>query len=130
MIVVDASVVLELLLQSDRGVRAADRILDPQERLHAPHLIDIEVSQTLRRLVLLQELRPDRAEVALIDYHALVIERHAHVDLLSRIWRLRNALTAYDAAYIALAEGLNAPLLTCDAKLARAHGHAAVVELC
>jgi len=129
-IVVDASVVLELLLQSDRGIRAADRILDPQERLHAPHLIDIEISQTLRRLVLLKELRPDRAEVALIDYQSLVIERHAHVDLLSRIWRLRNALTAYDAAYIALAEGLNAPLITCDAKLARAHGHAAVVELC
>ena len=130
MIVVDASALLELVLCSERGERIADRALDPQERLHAPHLIDVEVAQTLRRLVRLKELDPARAELALDDYLALVVERHAHVELVPRLWQLRETLTAYDAAYVALAEGLNAPLLTCDGKLARAPGHKAVVELC
>ena len=130
MIVVDASLILELLLRSDRGIRVTDRILDSRERLHAPHLIDVEIAQTLRRLLLLKKLPPDRADLALNDYLALAIERHSHVDLLPRVWHLRDALTAYDASYIALAEALKAPLLTCDAKLAQAHGHDAVIELC
>lgn len=129
MIVIDASAVLELVLRTERGGRVADRVLDPRERLHGPHLLDIEVAQTLRRLVLLKELQPRRAELALDDYLALVIERYAHVDLLPRLWSLRDALTAYDAAYVALAEGLGAPVVTCDAKLARSHGHTAAMEL-
>lgn len=130
MIVIDASAVLELLLRTERGERVAARALDARERLHAPHLIDIEVMQTLRRLVLLKDIAPTHAELALDDYLALIIERHAHIELLPRLWRLRDALTAYDAAYLALAEGLDAPLLTCDSKLGRAHGHGATVELC
>jgi predicted nucleic acid-binding protein len=129
-IVIDASALLELVLGSARGERVAERALDPQERLHAPHLVDVEVTQTLRRLVLLDDVRPVRASLALDDYLALGLERHAHVELIPRIWQLRASLSAYDAAYIALAEGLSAPLLTCDARLARAHGHRARVELC
>ncbi len=130
MIVVDASALLELVLRSERGERVADRALDPEEALHAPHLIDVEVTQTLRRLVLLKDLSPGRAKLALDDYLALVVERHPHIELVPRLWQLRETLTAYDAAYVALAEGLNAPLLTCDGKLARAHGHKARIELC
>jgi predicted nucleic acid-binding protein len=84
----------------------------------------------LRRLVLLKDLEPARAALALDVYLTLPLERHAHVALLPRLRQLRASLTGYDAAYVALAEGLNAPLLTCDRKLARAHGHKAIVELC
>jgi predicted nucleic acid-binding protein len=128
LIVVDASAVLELLLRTERGIRIAERALDPRERMHAPHLLDIEVAQTLRRLVLFKELHSARAELALDDYLALVIIRHGHAGLMPRLWQLRATLTAYDAVYVALAEGLGAPLLTCDGKLARAHGHRAVVD--
>jgi len=129
-IVIDASALLELVLRTERGERVADRALDPRERLHAPHLLDVEVVQTLRRLVRLKELDPARAALALDDHLALGVERHAHAELVPRLWQLRETLTAYDAAYVALAEGLNAPLLTCDGKLARAQGHKATVELC
>jgi len=129
LIVVDASAVLEMLLGTERGVHVADRVLTPEQRLHAPHLIDLEITQALRRLVMLKEIDATRAELALEDYLTLVIERHSHVETLPRLWQLRDELSAYDASYIALAEGLQAPLLTCDGKLARAHGHEAVVEL-
>ena len=104
-------------------------MLSPTERLCAPHLLDLEVTQVLRRFAQLREISGDRLLQALDDYRALLIERSAHVDLLPRIWGLRDALTAYDAAYIALAEALDSPLLTCDARLARSHGHRAVIEL-
>lgn len=97
--------------------------------LHAPHLLDIEVAQVMRRLTLAEELAPARAERALEDFVDLPIERHGHTAFLPRIWKLRTSVTAYDAAYIALAEGLAAPLLTCDSKLSRAYGHGARIEL-
>ena len=127
MIVIDASAVLELLLQTDKGVRVADRALSPQQRLHAPHLIDVEVTQTLRRLTHNKAMPARRAEQALADFSHLSIERHSHQDLVARLWHLRDVLSAYDAAYVALAEALDAPLLTCDGKLARAHGHQAEI---
>jgi predicted nucleic acid-binding protein len=129
LIVVDASAVLELLLQTALAERLATRVLDPAERLHAPHLLDIEVAHVLRRLVLRRQISPDRGELALDDFANLAIERHAHQPLVGRIWDLRDSLTAYDAAYVALAEGLHAPLLTCDRKLADARGHGAKIEL-
>jgi len=129
LIVVDASAVLEMLLGTECGVQIADRVLTPEQRLHAPHLIDVEITQALRRLVMLKEIDAARAELALGDYLALVIERHSQVEMLPRLWQLRDALGAYDASYVALAEGLQAPLLTCDGKLARAHGHEAIVDL-
>jgi predicted nucleic acid-binding protein len=129
LIVVDASAAVELLLRTRRAERIAARVLDPTEELHAPHLIDIEVAQVLRRLVRSADLTPTRANLAIADFGDLAIERHAHGTLLRRIWALRAALSAYDGAYVALAEALAAPLVTCDGRLARAHGHTADIEL-
>ena len=129
MIVVDASAVLELLLRTDKGVKVQERVLDSGESLHAPHLIDIEVTQTLRRLVSLKEITAARGKQALEDHVALNIKRAEHKDLLDRVWSLRDSITANDAAYVALAEILDAPLITCDAKLVRSHGHKARLEL-
>ena len=97
--------------------------------MHAPQLLDIEITQVLRRLVLQKELTAARAEQALQDLTDLLIERHDHQALIQRIWQLRDSLSAYDGAYVALAEALAVPLLTCDGKLARAHGHRATIEL-
>jgi len=129
LIVVDASAALELLLRTEKGLKAQERVLDSAESLHAPHLIDIEVSQTLRRLVILKEITAARGKQALEDHVALHIKRAEHKDLLERIWSLRDSITAYDAAYVVLAEILDCPLITCDAKLARSHGHKARIEL-
>jgi len=128
-IVLDASAVVELLLATEAGRSIADRIDDPTLGLHAPHLVDIEVAQTLRRYVRDGALAPASASAALDDLHALDLERHAHEPLLDRIWSLRQNLTAYDAVYVALAEALDATLLTCDRKLARAPGIGRRVEI-
>ena len=129
MIVLDASAVVELLLGTAAGHSVADRIADPRVGLHVPHLLDVEVAQTLRRLEREGELGPGAAASALGELRALDLERHAHEPLLDRVWALRRNLTAYDAVYVALAEALDADLLTCDARLARAPGMAARVEL-
>ena len=106
-----------------------DRALGPSESLHAPHLLDIEETHALHRLVQREEITTIRAEQGLEDFSQMLIERHGHQPLTERIWQMRESLTAHDGAYVALAEALEAPLLTCDAKLARAHGHQAKVEL-
>jgi predicted nucleic acid-binding protein len=124
-IVIDASVALELFLETPRGKRAADQVFD-RER-HAPPLIDIEFTQALRRLTFAKEIAPERAKLVLDIFADWVISRHAHKPLLRRIWELRSSVSAYDAAYVALAEGLQVPLLTCDARLARSHGHSAKI---
>jgi len=80
-------------------------------------------------MVQLKAITAVRARQALDDFGGLVIERHAHGDLLPRIWQLRQSLTAYDGAYVALAEALEAPVLTCDGKLGRSHGHRARIEV-
>jgi len=127
-IVVDASAAVELILRG-RASPIAKRLLDDREALHAPHLIDLEVTQALRRLVSAGDFTAVRAGRALDYFSDLPISRHAHSHLLPRVWQLRDNLTAYDAAYVSLAEALNAPLVTADSRLARARGHAAVVEL-
>jgi predicted nucleic acid-binding protein len=129
LIVADASAVLELLLLTPRSARLQDLMLAPGERLHAPHLLDVEVTQALRRLLLAGELTEVRAAQALADFALLVIERHAHGELIRRAWKLKDAMTAYDGVYVALAEALDASLLTCDARLARSHGHRAEIQL-
>ena len=87
------------------------------------------MTQALRRLTQLKEITPARVKEALSDHAALLVKRAPHYDMLPRIWELRESVTAYDAAYVSLAEALNAPLLTCDGKLARSHGHRAKIEL-
>ena len=129
MIVLDASAVLDLLLRTPEGLLLEGRIFAPGETLHAPHLIDVEVARVLRRYTMLGDLSALRAGQALDDLADLPISRYPHYLLLPRIWELRDNVTAYDAAYIALAEALPAPLLTRDRSLASAPGHAAAVEL-
>lgn len=128
MIVLDASALLELLLQTPLGIRVEARLFRNEEELHSPHLVDVEVTQGLRRLVRGGEVSPDRAAEALADLADLDLHRHAHLDLLNRAWRLRENVSAYDAMYVALAEALEAPIVTCDTPLARAPGHRARVE--
>ena len=118
MIVVDASIVIEVLLNTDDGIAIADWLLTGAETLHAPHLIDIEVAQVLRRFVLLGEVKAERARQALDVMLEFPLTRYDHEPLLGRIWELRENVTAYDAAYVALAEGLDATLVTRDSKLA------------
>jgi predicted nucleic acid-binding protein len=98
------------------------------QTLHAPHLIDLEVAQVLRRYVHSASISADRGAEALTDFLDLPLTRYPHFALLTRVWQMRKNLTAYDAAYLALAEALDAPLITRDRALART-GSRAQVEL-
>ena len=129
MIVADASAILELLLRTDAGREVEARLLQRGETIHAPALIDLEVAQVLRRYVARGELTAARARISLDTLVLFPMERYTHEPLIDRIWGLRDNLTAYDAAYVALAEGLRAPLLTCDAKVASAPGIRTSIEL-
>jgi predicted nucleic acid-binding protein len=128
-IVLDASVAVEVVLGTQVGERILPRLYRRGETLHAPHLLDLEVIQVLRRYVALRMVREERAAGALRLLLDLPLRRYAHDALAERIWQLRRNLTAYDAAYVALAEALRAPLLTADARLAAAPGHKAEIEL-
>ena len=129
MIVVDASALLEFLLQTTLGAKVEARLFRDRDEFHAPHLADVEVTQGLRRLVRAGEVSPARAAAAIADLADLDVHRHPHLDLLTRAWKLRENVTAYDAMYVALAEALAAPLLTCDRPLARTAGHRATIEV-
>ena len=129
MIVLDASVVVELLLDTATGRRVAILVEDAAIALHVPHLLDVEVVNALRRLVRDGSLDHEDAEAAIGDLMALDLQRHSHEALLERAWALRANVTTYDAVYVALAEALNATLLTCDSRLARAPGTKMRVEL-
>ncbi len=129
MIVLDASVVLEVLLRMPAGVAVEERLFEPEESLHVPHLVDVEVAQVLRRYALAGEVETGRCRAALDDLAGLPLTRYPHDFLMSRVWDLRGNLSAYDAVYVALAEALDAPLLTRDRRLANAPGHGARVEV-
>ena len=128
MIVLDASAAVDLLVADAPAARLADRVLADGD-LHAPHLIDVEIAHALRRLAAAGALSDDRATDALRDAALLPVARYPHLALVERAWELRATLGAYDGVYVALAEMLDAPLLTCDRRLARAGGHGAMVEV-
>ncbi len=129
MIVLDASAAFEWLLGTPTGARVDERMLSRAESLHAPHLIDVEIAQVLRRYAALGAVTAARAREAMQDLIDLPLIRYPHDLLLPRIWVLRENFTAYDAAYVALAEALGAPLLTCDRKIASGALHHARVEV-
>lgn len=128
MIVVDASVLLEVLLRTDAAPRVEERLFSGST-LHAPHLLDLEVAQVLRRYERSGMLSARRGREALEDFEAFAIERYPHQLFLPRVWSLRANATAYDACYLVLAEVLDAPLLTSDRRLAGVAGHDAQVEV-
>lgn len=119
--------VVELLTNGQMAGSIRSKLAGDESVL-VPHLLDIEVLSAIRRLTAGQRLDPHRAARFLIDLAALPAERYSHRPLLGRIWELRHNFTAYDAAYIALAEATESTLYTCDAKLQK--GHRAKVMLC
>ena len=129
MIVVDASALHEVLLRTPAAQAVEGRLFDPEETLHAPHLLDVEVAQVIRRYAARGEIDNDRGRAVLADLADLPLNRYPHDFLLPRVWDLRKNLTAYDAVYVALAEALDAPLLARDRHLAAAAGHRARTEL-
>jgi len=128
-IVVDASALLEVLLRTSTAQAVERRLFGARKTLYAPHLLDVEVAQVLRRYAVTGEINPERGRAALADLADFPLRRYPHDFLLPRVWALRNNLTAYDAVYVALAEALETPLLTRDRRLAAAAGHHARVEL-
>ena len=129
LIVVDASVVFELLLLSENTGTVAERLFDSGDTLAAPHLVDAETAHILRRYARAGEIGDRRGREALADLADLPIRRFPHIFLLPRVWDLRHNLTVYDAVHVALAEALDAPLVMRDRRLARAAGHGAEIEV-
>ena len=128
MLVVDTSAVLGALVGRPPDRRLVDR-LSRDGDLCAPRLLDVELLHALRRLVIGGQLSEDRAADARDDFAALAVDRYDHVALADRTWELRHNLTAYDATFVAMAELLGVPLITCDTRLANAPGNRAAIEL-
>lgn len=127
MIVVDASALAAALTVRGDAATTLRRRLG-EEDVHAPHLLDVEVVSAIRRLLAAQELDAWRGDAAVKRLRRWPLNRHSHVPLLARVHALGDTLTSYDATYIALAEALAAPLVTCDGRLARSPGHRASIE--
>jgi predicted nucleic acid-binding protein len=128
-IVLDASAAIDWLLQTAAGKEIEERIYSSGESLHAPHLLDLEVAQVLRRLVREGAVSWPRADQSIQDLLDLRVTRYPHFVFLPRLWRLRDNFTAYDAAYLALAEKLGATLVTRDSRLASASARLVSIEL-
>ena len=120
MIVVDSSALIEVLLRTSSAPDIGRWLFSSPQTIHAPHLVDIEVAQVIRRYALAGQIDPERGRTVLADLMAFPMLRHSHDVLLPRVWELRDNLGAYDAVYLALAEALDAPLLTRDQRLATA----------
>ncbi|MGA2019715.1 MAG: type II toxin-antitoxin system VapC family toxin [Candidatus Sulfotelmatobacter sp.] len=129
MIVLDASAAIDWLLQTSVGQQIENRIYSRRESLHAPHLLDLEIAQVLRRLVREGLVSGPRADQAIQDLLDLRVTRYPHFVFLPHIWRLRDNLSAYDAAYVALTKKLGATLVTRDARLATASARVVSSEL-
>lgn len=129
MIVLDASAAVEWLLVREASAAVADRFRDPDATVHAPSLLGVEVAAALRGLVRSGHVAPERASVALDDLASADISLYDPTPLLARAWEMRDNLTPYDAVYVALAEVLHAVLVTTDARIARAPGLRAEVDV-
>jgi predicted nucleic acid-binding protein len=127
MIVADASVILEVLLNTAIGAEVDKQLFAPGQTIQIPYLTDLEVLQVLRRYSRTTIISDIRAKEAIQDYTDMPLNRYPHSVLMPRIWELRHNFTAYDAAYIALAEALDSPLMTCDRAFATIRGHRAKV---
>jgi predicted nucleic acid-binding protein len=127
-LVIDTSAVLEAVVARDPAPGLIEH-LGQDGDLHAPHLIDTEVLHALRSMTTHRKLSEERATDARTDFAALTLVRYPHEPLNDRVWELRHNLTAYDATFVALAEALDAPLITCDARLAAARDHRAHIEV-
>jgi len=126
-IVLDASIVVELLTNGPLADSVRDKLMRRDESVVVPHLMDVEVVSAIRSLTAGQRIDADRVSQILTSLASLPAERFPHTPMLARMWELRHNFTAYDAAYIALAEAMNAVLYTSDEKLCR--GHRAQIEL-
>jgi predicted nucleic acid-binding protein len=126
-LVLDSSAAVAALAGEAPNLELVERLAGATG-LHAPHLIDLEVTNVLRRLVRRGEIDVPRAEAARKDYLDLPLIRYPHLGLLERIWELRDNFSACDAAFVALSEALEAPLITVDARLGRSVGHRAQIE--
>lgn len=124
MIVLDASAAVAALLNAGEARKTIER-----EQLHVPHLIDPEVASALRRRVLAGRLPERNGRSALDVWTQLGMTRYPLNGVLSRIWELRNNLSAYDASYVAVAEELGCALVTADARLSQAPGIRCVVTV-
>ena len=120
MIVIDSSAMVEWVLHTPLAEPLGDKLAELGGELHAPHLLDIETTHSLRRMTLLKQIESGRAYEALQDFKDMQVVRYPHWAHLDRIWALRSNLTAYDAVFVALAENLGAPLVTADRKMAAA----------
>ena len=121
--------ILEVLLRTPGAERIERRLFGVGESLHAPHLLDLEVAQVLRRYAAREEITPARGRLSLALLSRFPVTRYPHEPLLPRICALRTNMTAYDAAYVALAEALGGTLVTRDERLATAAGTRAHIEL-
>lgn len=128
MIVVDTSALIDAVLARPTKPALLERLSGDSD-LHAPHLIDVEVLHALRRLALTKAVNEARLEDARADIDDITLTRYPLGPFADRVWDLRKHLTAYDAVFVALAEALEVPLVTCDRRLARAGGHNAHVEV-
>lgn len=128
MIVVDTSAILDALAAREPAPGLVQRLAGDGD-LHAPHLIDIEILHALRAMRMREQITVERATDVRSDFGETAIVRYPHEPLSDRVWELRHNLSAYDAAFVALAEALGVPLVTCDGRLASSSGHDAQVEL-
>ena len=129
MIVADASAILEVLLNTTRRTEIERQLFAAGQTIHVPCLTDLEVLQVLRRYTMTTVISSVRARQAIADYRDIPLNRYSHEVLLPRIWELRSNFTAYDAAYIALAEALDSPLVTCDRAFGAVHAHKAQLKI-
>jgi predicted nucleic acid-binding protein len=128
LIVADTSAILAVLSADPPDPHLRQRLGDDGD-LHVPHLLDVELLHALRRLVASGDLTEQRATAVRADFAQLALTRYPHHPLADRVWELRHNLTAYDATFITLSEALDVPLVTCDARMASASGHRALVEV-